>query len=305
MSRFCRCKKTIHQNEHSHPFDLPSLHPLRLHLHVLGIPSVPSHFCFQIYPPLNRTQIDPPPNPRSSQHVIKPPPIGPSTSARLTRDSRHHFLQLLPLSLFSYLETEAGPPRVIEKMAEIGMNPPVMRTPLQDVRNTHNILRPQSGTPQPGHIQKPTQRVAPTIIIDEKEIQRSRLALQQRPHTNLNLFNPKSQQQQQLNPKVRMPLQPTYPEAKKQDGNHRTVAGGREKNNLPAAAGAAAPAPPATKPSAADVTRQWLQMLPKCRFYFDNVDPNIVSKMSKVLNAHSSVIARILNNCLFPCRIRD
>ncbi|KAG0056419.1 hypothetical protein BGZ83_005134 [Gryganskiella cystojenkinii] len=175
-------------------------------------------------------------------------------------------------------------------MAELGINPP-MRTPLQDIRN-HNILRPNNGSTLQGLTQKPVQRVAPTIIIDEKEYQRSRLALQQRPHAALNVLSSKSQQP--LNLKVRMP-QPTYPEAKKLESvlraNNSNSNANQEKTSV-----AANPLQQqqsqqtASRPDPADITRQWLQMLPKCRFYFDNVDPNIVTKMSKVLVAnHASV----------------
>jgi len=163
------------------------------------------------------------------------------------------------------------------------MTPQPLRTPLRDVGNNLNAVRP-SPVPQGNAFQgqKPAQRVAPTIIIDEKEIQRSRLALQQRTLSGLNIFNPKSQLPHGT--KVRMP-QATYPEAKKLEGALRT--GDREKNPS-----AGAPLqPPTTATNPADITRRWLQMLPSCRFYFDNVDPTIVTKMSKVLTVHNSVRA--------------
>lgn len=177
------------------------------------------------------------------------------------------------------------------------MNPQPMRAPLQDVGNNLNAVRP-SPTLQGNALQgqKPTQRVAPTIIIDEKEIQRSRLALQQRTLSGLNIFHPKSQQPQGT--KVRMP-QATYQEAKKLESALRT--GDREKNPS-----AGAPLQqPTTATNSADITRRWLQMLPSCRFYFDNVDPTIATKMSKVLTAHNSVRSHLVNNLCLPYFIFD
>ncbi|GJJ73127.1 regulatory subunit for Cdc7p protein kinase [Entomortierella parvispora] len=172
-------------------------------------------------------------------------------------------------------------------MAEIGMNPQPLRTPFQDVGNNLNAMRPGLTSQGNALQQKPAQKVSPTIIIDEKEIQRSRLALQQRTISGLNIYNPKAQQP--LGAKVRMP-QGTYPEAKKLEGALRT--GDRDKNP-------SAGVPPqqiGTVNNPAEVTRRWLQMLPSCRFYFDNVEPPVVAKISKVLAAHNSSVAMFFSN---------
>ncbi|OAQ29565.1 hypothetical protein K457DRAFT_19072 [Linnemannia elongata AG-77] len=221
-------------------------------------------------------------------------------------------------------------------MADRPLNPALQRAPLQESRVHSNInhLRQQlhginTLNPHHGLVNKPGQEVSftrsssanlpvkPTMAPHmDKDTTRQRIALQQKPLTSNNAQNtkaPPGSARIQSNPMHKPKPVPfpgftsTTPSYTRSDANIENQCRSQSQHTDYAQH---LPQPQDTEPrsqakhknrvsaeyGSPEWTQQMANVLPRCRFYFDSVDPSMIKKISDVVRRHKGATTSFFSN---------